>query len=59
MALKIGLSPTQTTAFQAARSKTPVAQMLFVSQVPLAWQSQGKESMVDRLSSRQIPEEPF
>jgi hypothetical protein len=33
---RIELSPTQTQTFQVARGHTPVAQMSFASQVPLA-----------------------
>jgi hypothetical protein len=33
----------QAKAFRIARGNTPVAQMPFVSQVPLAWQRNGGE----------------
>jgi len=34
--LRIELSPTQAKAFQVARGQTPVAQISFAEQVPLA-----------------------
>jgi hypothetical protein len=39
--LKHWLSPMQAKPFQVARGNTPVAQMSFASQVPLAWQRKG------------------
>ena len=39
--LKVKLSPTQAKAFQVARRHTPVAQMSFASQLPLASQRKG------------------
>jgi hypothetical protein len=48
----------QAKAFPVARGDTSVAQMPFVSQVPLAWQGKDGEDLVaDRFSSKQKPEE--
>ncbi len=49
----------QAKAFQVAGGNTPVAQMSFASQVPLAWQrKEGEDVIADRFSSKQIPDEP-